>query len=123
MARTGRTAAARAAAAAAMADGPTGFAARLASVPRMVRDVLTGRYDGLGRGRLLLMVLAGVYILSPVDLLSAAVLTIPGLAVDASVAGWLVAALMGATSAYRAWENGRVDTSDPRVVSGEVIAP
>ena len=122
MASTGRKAAAAAAAAAAMSDGPTGFMARVGSIPRMVRDVLRGDFDGLSRGRLLMMVLAVLYIVSPVDLLPEAILTIPGLADDAAVAAWLVASLLGATSAYRLWENGQVSTSDdPRVVPGEVI--
>jgi len=123
MASTGRKAAAAAAAAAAMQDGPTGFMARVGSIPRMVRDVLKGDYDGLGRGRLLLMLAAVLYIVSPVDLLPEAILTIPGLADDAAVAAWLVASLLGATSAYRLWENGQVSTADdPRVVPGEVIS-
>jgi uncharacterized membrane protein YkvA (DUF1232 family) len=122
MASTGRKAAAAAAAAAAMQDGPTGFMARVASIPRMVRHVLTGDYDGLSRGRLLLMLGAVLYIVSPVDLLPEAILTIPGLADDAAVAAWLVASVLGATSAYRAWEGGRVATfDDPKVVPGEVI--
>jgi len=122
MASKGRKAAAAAAAAAAMSDGPTGFTARLASIPRLVRDVLRGRYDGLSRGRLLLMLLAVVYIVSPVDLLPEIFLTIPGLADDAAVAAWLVAALLGATTAYRAWENGHLaEAGDPRVVPGEVV--
>ena len=69
-----RKAAYTAAAAAAATDGPSGFVARLASIPRMARDVLVGRYDGLTRGRLALMVLAVLYIVSPVDLLPEAVL-------------------------------------------------
>jgi uncharacterized membrane protein YkvA (DUF1232 family) len=122
MARTGRKAAAAAAAAAAMQDGPTGFTARVASIPRMVRDVLTGDYDGLSRRRLLLMLGAVLYIVSPVDLLPEAILTIPGLADDAAVAAWLVASVLGATSAYRAWEGGHAATyDDPKVVPGEVV--
>ena len=122
MASKGRKAAAAAAAAAAMSDGPTGFAARVASIPRMVRDVFRGDYDGLSRGRLLMMVLAVLYIVSPVDLLPEAILTIPGLADDAAVAAWLIASVLGATSAYRMWEGGHVAASDdPKVVPGEVI--
>lgn len=123
-ASTRRKAAYAAAASAAASDGPTGFLARVGSIPRMVRDVLTGRYDGLSKGRLLVMVLAVGYILSPIDLVPEALLTIPGLADDAAVAGWLIAALIGATTAYRHWENGRVPTvDDPRVVPGEVLHP
>ncbi len=104
MTTTRRRAAFATAAAAATADGPMGFAARVASIPRLVRDVLRGRWDGLSRRRLLLMLLALVYIVSPVDLLPEALLTLPGLADDAVIAGWLVAAVFGATTAYRAWE-------------------
>ncbi len=108
---------------AAVADGPLGFAERIASIPRLALDVLIGRYDGMTRGRLFLMLAAAFYIVSPVDLLPEAFLTLPGLADDAVVAGWLVASLFGATTAYAAWLAGR-DTptaTDPRVVPGEVI--
>jgi len=120
-ASTRRKAAYTAAAAAAASDGPTGFLARIGSIPRMVRDVMSGRYDGVSRGRLLIMLLAAAYIVSPIDLVPEALLTIPGLADDAAVAGWLIAALLGATTAYRSWERGRATVEDPRVVPGEVI--
>lgn len=125
MASNRKKAAYAAAAAAAASDGPIGFAQRVGSIPRMVRDVLSGRFDGIGRGRLLVMVLAVVYIVSPIDLLPEAVLTIPGLIDDAGIAAWLIAALFGATTAYRHWENGRVSPTvdDPRVVPGEVLHP
>jgi uncharacterized membrane protein YkvA (DUF1232 family) len=120
-ASTRRKAAYTAAAAAAASDGPTGFLARIGSIPRMVRDVMSGRYDGVSRGRLLIMLLAAAYIVSPIDLVPEALLTIPGLADDAAVAGWLIAALLGATTAYRSWERGAPTVEDPRVVPGEVI--
>ncbi|MCA0330917.1 MAG: DUF1232 domain-containing protein [Actinobacteria bacterium] len=121
-AATRRKAAYTAAAAAAAADGPSGFMARVASIPRLMRDVVTGRYDGLGKGRLLLMLLALGYIVSPIDLVPEALLTIPGLADDAAVAAWLIAATVGATTGYLAWERGASPTvDDPRVVPGEVI--
>jgi uncharacterized membrane protein YkvA (DUF1232 family) len=116
-----RKAAYTAAATAAASDGPTGFVARLASIPRMARDVLMGRYDGLTRGRLMLMVLALVYIVSPIDLLPEAVLPMVGLADDALVAGWLVAALVAATSAYGRWEGSEAFDGGPTVVPGHVV--
>ena len=122
MTTTRRKTAYTAAAAAAATDGPSGFVARLASIPRMARDVLTGRYDGLSRGRLMIMVLAVVYIVSPIDLLPEAVLPVVGLADDAMVAAWLVAALVAATSAYGHWEGAAgFDTTDPTVVPGYVV--
>jgi uncharacterized membrane protein YkvA (DUF1232 family) len=111
-----------AAAAAAGSDGPVGLGRRIAAIPALVRDVLLGRYDGLSRRRLLLMVLAGLYIVSPVDLLPEAILTIPGLADDAVVGSWLVAAMLAATGGYSLWRDGRIDSSGAaNVVPGVVI--
>ncbi len=119
MANTRQKAAYAAAAAAAAAEGPFTFGARIASIPRLIRDVLGGRYDGLTKGRLGLMALAVLYVLSPVDLIPEAILPVIGLADDAAIAVWLVAALFGATNAYRAWEAGRVDPmSGPWVQPG-----
>jgi uncharacterized membrane protein YkvA (DUF1232 family) len=89
-----------------------------------VRDVLLGRWTGMTRGRLALMALALLYIVSPVDLLPEAVLTIPGLADDAVVAGWLITSLFGATSAYLAWgdQHETVPGRAERIVPGDVVA-
>ena len=103
MSRRSRQAAYTGAASAAMSEGPQGFGKRVASVPGLVRDTLNGRYDGLGRGRLALMALAVVYVVSPIDFLPEALLTLPGMMDDAAVAAWLIASLMGATAAYQAW--------------------
>lgn len=123
-----------------MSDGPLGFGQRVASLPALVRDTLNGRYDGLGKGRLAMMVVALVYIVAPIDVVPEAFLTIPGLLDDAAVAAWLVASLMGATTAYRAWSGAlgqgipaNIDlesgpgqpaaSGTPRVVVGEVVTP
>jgi uncharacterized membrane protein YkvA (DUF1232 family) len=120
-----------------MSDGPLGFGQRVASLPGLVRDTLNGQYDGLGRGRLAMMAVALIYIVAPIDFVPEALLTIPGLLDDAAVAAWLIASLMGATTAYRAWGGAAVgrgapsgwsadpgsahDPAAPRVVSGEVV--
>ena len=93
-----------------MSEGPLSFGQRVASLPGLVRDTVSGRYDGLGRGRLAMIGVALVYIIAPIDLVPEALLTIPGLMDDAAVAAWLIATLMGATTAYRAW-------------GGEVVRP
>ena len=121
-----RQAAYVAAASAVVSDGPVRFTQRVAAVPRLTRDVLLGRWSGLSRGRLGLMALAVLYILSPVDLLPEAVLTLPGLADDAAVAAWLIASLFGATSSYLTWDDEQVSAASApgtatRVVPGEVI--
>jgi uncharacterized membrane protein YkvA (DUF1232 family) len=86
-----------------MSEGPLSFGQRVAALPGLVRDTLSGRYDGLGRGRLAMMGLALAYVVSPIDLVPEALLTIPGLVDDAAIAAWLIATLMGSTTAYRAW--------------------
>jgi uncharacterized membrane protein YkvA (DUF1232 family) len=86
-----------------MSEGPLNFGQRVTSLPGLVRDTVNGRYDGLGRGRLAMMAVALVYIVSPIDFLPEALLTLPGMMDDAAVAAWLIASLMGATTAYRAW--------------------
>jgi uncharacterized membrane protein YkvA (DUF1232 family) len=118
MATTARSAAFTTAAAHTVAsDGPTGFLRRLGAIPAMLRDGLTGRFPGLTRGKLMLMTLAALYIVSPIDLLPEALLTIPGLADDAVIGAWLAAALFTSTDDYLLW---RGQVSD-RVVPGQVI--
>jgi uncharacterized membrane protein YkvA (DUF1232 family) len=121
MSRTARRAAFATAATAAATQGSPGFFGRVAALPRLVRDVLTGRYDGLSRGRLALMALALLYIVSPIDLLPEALLTIPGLTDDAAVAAWLIASALGAAAAYRSWQGEEARASAERVVPGEVL--
>ena len=131
MSRRRRKAAYTAAAAAAMSEGPLGFGQRVASLPGLVRDTLSGRYDGLTKGRLAMIAVALLYIVSPIDVLPEGLLTIPGLLDDAAVVAWLVATLMGATTAYRAWSNGQLGqgigedwSAAPAahdVVAGEVV--
>ncbi len=114
-----RRAAFAAAAAAAASNEPLTLGARVAALPNLIGDVLLGRWDGLTRGRLMLMALALLYIVSPVDLMPEALLTIPGLLDDAAVAAWLVTALFGSTAAYDAWR--RQSAAGPEVVHGEVV--
>ena len=110
-----RKAAYTVAATAAMSEGPLGFGQRVASLPGLVRDTVSGRYEGLGRGRLAMIGVALVYIIAPIDLVPEALLTIPGLMDYAAVAHWLIATLMGATTAYRAWGG---DLTDPSMSTG-----
>lgn len=84
------------------AHGTNGFFTRVSAVPRMIRDTMSGEYDGLGKGRLFAMTLALAYLISPIDLIPEALLTIPGLLDDTAVAIWLLAAAVGAADRYLA---------------------
>lgn len=84
------------------AHGSAGFGTRLRAVPRMIRDTMSGQYDGLGKGRLFAMTLALAYLISPVDLVPEALLTIPGLVDDTAIAVWLLAAAVTSADRYLA---------------------
>ena len=102
---------------------PMSFLSRVTAVPGMVRDVLLGRYEGLSKGKLFLMLLAVGYIVSPIDLLPEAILTIPGLADDAVVAAWLIGSVLTESTRYLE-HRGAVDVTDnPSVIPGEIIRP
>ena len=114
----------------AMRPGGPGLAARLrvaaASSPRswarMVSATLTGRYDGLGKGPLALMLAAVAYVVSPVDLVPEGALLMLGLADDAMVLGWLAAALVGGTEDFLAWERGEPVDAAEDVVPATVVS-
>jgi uncharacterized membrane protein YkvA (DUF1232 family) len=83
--------------------GPS-LGTRLAAMPRMIKAIVTGRYDG--RARLAAMTLAGVYIASPVDFIPDwfAPFFGLGLADDAAVAVWLAGAVLSETERFLVWE-------------------
>lgn len=96
--------------------GVPGLRERLAAVPRMILWGLSGRYPYLDKGRLGLMLLAAVYVLSPVDLVPELFVPLLGLGDDAVVVTWLLGALMAEAGAFLDWEGDR-----SRTVVGEVV--
>jgi uncharacterized membrane protein YkvA (DUF1232 family) len=83
----------------------------------MVGGALSGRSGVLTRGRLGLLILAGAYLVSPVDLVPEAVTSLFGLVDDGVVALWLGGALLVETQRFLEWErDGR-----PRIVDGELV--
>lgn len=91
--------------------GEPGVAERAKAVPRLVTATLGGRYHGTTRGRLGVMGLAVLYVISPVDVLPD-VLPLIGVADDAMVVAWLAGALLNETGDFLAWE--RADTAPGR---------
>ncbi len=96
--------------------GAPGIRELLSAVPRMVRLGLTGRYPFLDKGRLGLVLLGLVYVISPVDLVPEILVPVLGLGDDAMVAAWMVGALLAEAGAFLDWER-----DGSRTVAGEVI--
>lgn len=98
-------------------SGAPGVRERLLAVPRMIRLGLSGRYPFLDKGRLGLVLLALVYVLSPVDLVPEVFVPLLGLGDDVVVTTWLVGALLAEAGAFLDWECDRA-----RTVIGDVVS-
>jgi uncharacterized membrane protein YkvA (DUF1232 family) len=77
---------------------------RLMSVPRLFRATFHGEYAGTSRGRLLMVLGAVAYVVSPVDLIPELALSVFGLADDAVVVSWIAATVVNETESFLAWE-------------------
>jgi uncharacterized membrane protein YkvA (DUF1232 family) len=95
--------------------GTPGLGKRLAALPRMIKASLSGEYDG--GARLFAMAAAGLYIVSPIDLVPEAFLFVFGLIDDVVVAGWLAGAVLAETERFLEWERRR-STVIPGKVAG-----
>ncbi|NMH95790.1 YkvA family protein [Pseudonocardia acidicola] len=87
--------------------GAPGLGARLAALPRMAAGAMSGRYPGLTRGRLALLVGAVVFLASPLDLIPEMFMSVVGLVDDAVVALWLAGAFLVETQRFLEWERAR----------------
>ncbi len=94
----------------AVRPGGPSIGERAGAVPRMVRATFSGDYAGVSKGRLLMMLAAAGYLVSPLDLIPEAVLPIVGLADDALVLSWLATRLVEETEAFLEWEKGTLGT-------------
>jgi len=92
----------------AVRPGGPSMGERAGAVPRMVRATFAGEYVGVTKGRLMLMLAAAGYLVSPLDLIPEAVLPVVGLADDALVLSWLATKLVEETEAFLAWEKGNI---------------
>jgi uncharacterized membrane protein YkvA (DUF1232 family) len=104
--------------------GSASMGERLASLPRLVRATFRGEYAGTSRGRLLAMLGAVLYVVSPVDLVPEALLSVVGLADDAVVLSWIAAAVVNETEAFLSWERtqpGRTRTTGPAAAGQETV--
>jgi uncharacterized membrane protein YkvA (DUF1232 family) len=83
---------------------------RLSAFPRMLGAAFTGRYDG--KSRIFAMVLALLYIVSPIDLIPEIVFSVFGLVDDGFIAVWLAGAVLSETERFLVWEQSRRPTID-----------
>ncbi|WP_336209216.1 YkvA family protein [Nonomuraea sp. LPB2021202275-12-8] len=94
--------------------GTPGLMTRVRAIPRMIGAVMRGRYAGMGKGKLGMMALGVVYMISPIDVIPEFFLVI-GVADDFGVFLWLMASLLGESGRYVDWERkvitGRVEGS------------
>jgi uncharacterized membrane protein YkvA (DUF1232 family) len=79
--------------------GSPGLMTRVRAIPRMIGAVMRGRYAGMGKGKLTLLGLGVVYILSPIDVVPDFLVLI-GVADDFGVFLWLLASLLGESGRY-----------------------
>jgi len=93
----------------AVRPGGPSMGERLSALPRLLRATVRGEYRGTSAGKLFLVATAAAYVLSPVDLVPEAFLSIFGLADDAMVVTWIAATLVNETDAYLAWERGTAE--------------
>ena len=94
--------------------GTPGLGRRLGAIPRMIRATMRGEYDG--KGRLSMMAVSALYMLSPIDLVPEAFLLAIGLVDDAAVAVFLAGAVMDETERFLEWERQRA-----RIIPGHTV--
>lgn len=100
--------------------GAPGIGARLAALPRLLRATARGEYHGTTVARLMLIVGALAYVVSPVDFMPEALFTVFGLADDALVVAWIAMAVVNETEQFLEWERfGR--TAAGQTVPGHTV--
>lgn len=90
-----------------LARGGASLPRRIGALPRLFRARMRGEYDGLTWGRLAAMLVALVYVVSPIDLVPEAFLLMFGLADDGVAVLWLAGALLDEGERFLSWERSR----------------
>ncbi|SNS95925.1 Protein of unknown function [Streptosporangium subroseum] len=87
--------------------GTPGLGARLRAIPRLIGATARGQYPSMGKGKLTMMGLGVLYMLSPLDVIPDFLLAI-GVVDDFGVFLWLMSSLLGEGGRYVEWERKRV---------------
>jgi len=96
--------------------GTPGVGVHLASLPRLAWATIRGEYAGTSRGRLLAIMGALLYVISPIDLVPEMFVPLLGLGDDALVISWIAATLINETESFLGWERERARTVRSHVV-------
>lgn len=96
--------------------GTPGLATRARALPRMFAQGFGGAYPHLAKGRIMLSVLALLYLVSPVDAVPEILVPLLGLGDDALVAAWLAGALLSEAETFLEWERRQAEVMDGEVV-------
>jgi uncharacterized membrane protein YkvA (DUF1232 family) len=101
--------------------GGPGLGEQLSAVPRMVGASVQGRYDGLSRGRLAMIVMLLLYVISPIDFLPEGLLLVFGLVDDAAIAAVIAGWLLGEADNYLTWERRGMFVVPGKTLPGETL--
>ncbi|MBB5870364.1 hypothetical protein F4553_003743 [Allocatelliglobosispora scoriae] len=88
-------------------------------MPRMIWATMRGKYDGAGR--LFLMAIGAIYVVSPIDAIPELFLAFAGLIDDLFVVTWIAGAFLAETDRFLAWEQGLLNqpgSNPPRQPDG-----
>ena len=103
----------------AVRPGGPSLGERAGALPRLVRATARGDYHGTSPSRLLLMMAAAGYIVSPVDLVPEGLLGVVGLADDAMVLSWLATRVVEETEKFLEWERAQGGAPSPSGPAGQ----
>lgn len=81
---------------------------RVKALPRLVRSLRSGQYQGMPKSRLALWGIALVYLVSPIDI-APEFLPILGVTDDAGVLVWLLTSVSAASGLFLRWEKQHRD--------------
>jgi uncharacterized membrane protein YkvA (DUF1232 family) len=105
MAKAGRAAAAWRAYREVSRPGSPGLLTRIRALPRMIGGASRGHYPGLSKGKLAMLGMAVLYIISPIDVIPDFLIGL-GIVDDFGVFLWLMTSLLGESGQYLRWERG-----------------
>jgi uncharacterized membrane protein YkvA (DUF1232 family) len=88
--------------------GTPGLGARLRAIPRMLKAATRGTYPAMGKGKLAMLGLGVLYLVSPIDVVPEAFLLAVGVVDDFGMFLWLMSSLIGNSGDFVEWERKKI---------------